>query len=84
MTRRREVLEAIRQEALNAEASRKIKAGCRVLACRRRLQGYLGTLCAAWSPWTAGNDKHGGNEPRGWEVSSHKDQLMRQVCAAAL
>eukprot|EP00752_Nemacystus_decipiens_P002115 g2019.t1 len=73
------VLETIQQEALNAEASRKIKTGCRLLASRRRLQCYLRTLCAAWSPWAAGNNSNGGHEPRGWEVSSHKDQLMRQM-----
>lgn len=77
--RRRKVLEKKRQEALNAEALRKIKTGCRALACRRRLQCHLGTLCAAWSPWAAGNDTQGRNEPQGWEMSSHKDQLMRQV-----
>ncbi len=73
------VLKIVRQEAFKAEALREIEAGRRLLASRRRLQSSLGTLCAAWSPWAVGLRADGGIEPRGWEISSHKDQLMRQV-----
>jgi len=73
------VLKIMRQEASKAEALREIRVGRRLLASRRRLQRSLGTLCAAWSPWAAGHRADGGIEPRGWEISSHKDQLMRQV-----
>lgn len=52
---------------------------CRLLDSRRRLRQCLRTFSAAWSPWSAGNAQRGGNEPPGWEVSSHKDQLMRQA-----
>lgn len=69
----------MKQEASKAEALREIVVGRRLLASRRRLQSSLGTLCAAWSPWAAGLRADGAIEPRGWEISSHKDELMRQV-----
>lgn len=77
-------MEALRQEALKAEALRGMKTGRRLLPSHRRLQLYVKTLSAAWSPWAAGDDLKLRNEPAGWEVSSHKDQRMRQVGRAFL
>lgn len=75
-------LEALRQGALKTEALHGITTERRLLASRRRLQLYVQTLSAAWSPWAAGNQQKRCTEPPGWKVSSHKDQRMRQVWRA--
>lgn len=75
----RKVVEALKQAALKAEALRGVRAEGNALAARRRLHRCMDTLAAAWSPWSAGGAISEECEPPGWEISSHKDQLMRQV-----
>ncbi|CAM9566448.1 unnamed protein product, partial [Ectocarpus sp. 13 AM-2016] len=73
------VYDTLRQKALKTRALREVETDCRLLASRRRFKCCLQTLSAAWSPWAAGDRKHESHNPLGWEVSSHKDQLMRQM-----
>ncbi|CAM9496985.1 unnamed protein product, partial [Ectocarpus fasciculatus] len=73
------VYDTLRQKALKTRALREVETDCRRLASRRRFKCCLQTLSAAWSPWAAGDHEHGSHNPLGWEVSSHKDQLMRQM-----
>lgn len=68
----RQVLDAVKQGALKADALRKVTTSRRLLASRRRLESCLRRLSAAWSPWASGC-------PPGWEVKDHRDRMMRQV-----
>lgn len=74
-----EVLRAARDQAEKTEALSAARKERRLVEARQRLQGFKRNFGAAWSPWAKGVDPASKFEPMGWEISSHKDQRMRQV-----
>lgn len=74
-----DVMRAVADAAGKASALTAARRKQDLVGAYQRLQWHKRILGAAWSPWARGAGSQGDLRALGWEVSSHKDKLMRQA-----